>query len=216
MRIHGSRMPIGPRRPSFLLVLLAVLALAVPALAGQRIEFKNGQVLVVQRVRYEGDVAYLTLADGSEIGFPRALIKEAKTGFKVSHPPFESRHSGRGPSVSQLQGYKRLLGEAGYPAKVVAKGVLSGKHKKKISVGFRYKGSIDVSELAQGTGEAVPIWSGAQVAGGGQVTASPGTTSAAGRPVQRRPATELGMPMQAQPKKNARDGLDVDPRKRWE
>ncbi|GEM_PF-6964166 len=216
MRMNGSLVSSGIRRTSFLLVLLAILALAVPALAGQRIEFKNGQVLVVQRVRYEGEIAYLTLADGSEIGFPRALIKEAKTGFKVTHRRFESRHSGRGPSANQLRGYKRLLGEAGYPAKVVAKGVLSGKQHKKISVGFRYKGSVDITQAAQGTGEGVPIWAGAQVAGGGQVTPPAGTTSAAGRPVRRAPATRLGMPQQVQPRKKVRDGIDVDPRKRWE
>jgi len=216
MRMNGLRMLTGPRWPSFLLVLLATLVLAAPALAGQRIEFKNGQVLVVQRVRYEGDVAYLTLADGSEIGFPKALIKETKAGFKVTHPPFETHHSGRGPSANQLQGYKRILGEAGYPAKVVAKGVISGKQKKRISVGFRYKGSIDITQAAQGTGEAVPIWAGAQVAGGGQVVPPEGTTRASGRPVKRAAPNALGMPMQVQPKKNARDGLDVDPRKRWE
>ncbi len=203
-------------RLSLLLVLLAVAAIAVPAVAGQRIEFKNGQVLVVQRVRYEGDVAYLTLADGSEIGFPRALIKQSKTGFQVRHRPFETHYAGRGPSVSQLRGYKRLLGEAGYPAKVVAKGVLSGKHKKKISVGFRYRGSIDITATAQGTGEAVPVWDAARVAGGGQVTpANPGAAPT-NRPARREPATSVAAPRQILPPKKGLDGFVRDPRKRWD
>ena len=218
MTSNRSRLSTRVSWPSVLLVLATALLLAAPALAGQRIEFKNGQVLVVKRVRFEGEVAYLTLADGSEIGFPRALIKEAQAGFDVKHPPFEARHSGRGPSVSQLRGYKRILGEAGYPSKVIARGVLSGnrKDKKKISVGFRYKGSVDISEIARETAAPTPIWEATRVAGGGQVTPAHPGAAPTRRPVRREKADRIGMPMQVHPKKKGMDGFVRDPRTRWE
>ncbi len=79
------------------------LLTATSAEAAQRIHFKNGHVLVVESAREEGDIVYLRLVDGSEVGFPASLIAEVEKGPRIRAPRSTgSRNvskSFRGPDV---------------------------------------------------------------------------------------------------------------------
>lgn len=101
-----------PHRSAVLAVLtrgglLAVLAVAAVPLAeaAQRVHFKNGHVLVVERAREAGSTVYLTLRDGSEVGFPKALIAEVETkaGLRSTRPRSGKSNVVRGPGLADLQ-----------------------------------------------------------------------------------------------------------------
>ncbi len=86
-------------------LLASVVALAAPAVeAAQRVHFKNGHVLVVDKAREEGDTVYLKLRDGSEVGFPKSLIAEIETKSGVRAPVRRSHNpnSVRGPGLGDL------------------------------------------------------------------------------------------------------------------
>lgn len=49
---------------------------ALPAEGGQLVRFKNGFEMQAVSVRFEGDTVFLTLQDGSEVGFPEWVLKD--------------------------------------------------------------------------------------------------------------------------------------------
>ncbi|GAB4222144.1 MAG: hypothetical protein Kow0062_18190 [Acidobacteriota bacterium] len=150
-------------------ILLVCAALLVAGLvptgqAGERVRFRNGHTMDVEKSRVEGDVLYLTLPEGGEIGVPRSLVAEIESGHRVA-----SRRRGsigfspRSIPFDQLPGAQRAMRErdGGAPLSMRVK-VPSGQVKagQRMTVGYRYKDSIDVSELgrAQSSGPVVALW----------------------------------------------------------
>ncbi len=138
--------------------LVVVLALVCGlAFAGERIKFKNGHSLTVSSSRVEGAMIYLVLADGSEIGLPKSLVAEVEAGHKAK--PVNRGYVGASPrsnSFLDLNGTQVALRErvGGPPlqlrADVRQASLPSGK---RLTVGFKYKDSIDVTQLARRTPE---------------------------------------------------------------
>ena len=54
--------------------ILLLAGSAVPASAGQMVRFKNGFEMQANAIRFDGDMAYLVLDGGSEIGFPKDVL----------------------------------------------------------------------------------------------------------------------------------------------
>jgi hypothetical protein len=121
---------------------LSLLAVA-PADAAERIRFKNGHTITAVKVKIEGDFIYLTMKDGSRVGFPKELVAELEEGVKapVERLTNVSGYGGRGPSMRELNGYQKNMRQS--------KGLhLSGNtalrdpsHRGPHTYGFSYKGS---------------------------------------------------------------------------
>jgi hypothetical protein len=123
------------------------------ALAGERIEFKNGHTMVVKSSRVEGDVVYLELPDGSEIGFPKVLIKDVEEGHRRLPPRERTEHAGRGPGLQDLPGYQRAARAAGRQD-LVREGRLTSVSldpTKRYTMGYTHRGSVDLLKQLQGT-----------------------------------------------------------------
>ncbi len=94
------RMRQATRTLSILLPLLALTA--APSLAAHVVHFKNGFELVVEKIRYDGQTAFVTFNDGSEAGFPVWVIDSVDIGKAVSSGPPAKRKQGTDSPSSPL------------------------------------------------------------------------------------------------------------------
>ena len=138
------------------LVLLIVLGVASGlALAGERIKFKNGHSLTVSSSRVEGSMIFLVLADGSEIGIPKSLVAEVEAGHKArSRARGHVGASPRSNSFLDLAGTQVALRERDGGPPLQLRGDIrraSVPSGKRMTVGFKYRDSVDVTELARRT-----------------------------------------------------------------
>lgn len=128
-----------------LLVVLALVLLAgAIAQAGERVRFKNGHSIVAAKVAVEGDFVYLTMFDGSRIGFPKELVEDLEQGVKRPHTrvPNVAGYGGRGPSMRELSGYQAYLRRAGDNTYLAGNTAMyDPDHKGRRTYGFSYKGS---------------------------------------------------------------------------
>lgn len=149
---------------SFLIAVIGLVLAVGSATAGERIKFKNGHSLLVEKSRVEGEILYLTLPEGGEIGVPKALVAEIESGKQVTG----RRRGAPGASprsipFQELPGFKRRARErdGGAPLSVRVK-VPAGTVKagQRMTVGYKYKDSIDVSDIGkeQGRGPIVALW----------------------------------------------------------
>lgn len=148
MRSHSSRMFVGKRFGAAVIVLGALLALlAGTALAEERISFKNGRTLVVKAIREEGNMVYVTLLEGGEVGFPKSLVLETQQ-TQAPQGPINHNYAGRGPTYRELA--ERYLATSGMPLDQVMRlqGSMAKDDKgRTATVGFSYRGSQDVGSL---------------------------------------------------------------------
>ncbi|MBP7149757.1 MAG: hypothetical protein KBD01_19700 [Acidobacteria bacterium] len=142
------------RSRTLLLVLLVLVVLAVaasgPASAAERIRFKNGHVLVVERSRLDGDMIYLTLQDKSEVGFPKALVilQEAPEVVDVTAPAgTPANYAGRGKPLGELPGQVQAVREA-QPNVFSNVRIAQGGKRSPATYGFSYMGSGDAGAPA--------------------------------------------------------------------
>jgi hypothetical protein len=97
------------------IIVVVSFAIAAESLADQRVHFKNGHVLDVEKATEDGNVVYLKLADGSEVGFPKALIEKIESGSQIqasSASRSNRGHAMRGQSLTNLPGYQRQVAES--------------------------------------------------------------------------------------------------------
>jgi hypothetical protein len=102
------------RRIAIVLVLLAAASLL--AAADEVVKFKNGHTMLVRESRLEGAILYVTLKDGSVLGFPKDLIqippeKTRRVYRDKNTPAMKTSSGGRGPRGRDLQGYRAAIGE---------------------------------------------------------------------------------------------------------
>ena len=136
-----------------LLVAAAALLLLAGATAeaGERVKFKNGHSIVVEGVRIEGEVVYLTMSDGSEAGFPKALVEIVEEGHetKASRYVGEAK-SPRSPGLTELFGYERAQRQAGHSSGMRMSGTVTRDMAgQRLTAGFRYKGSVDIADAVK-------------------------------------------------------------------
>jgi hypothetical protein len=122
---------------------ISLLAVA-PAEAGERVRFKNGHTIVAMKVSIEGDFVYLTMKDGSRVGFPKELVADLEEG--VSAPKSRSRNTsgygGRGPSMTDLSGYKKHMRQSGQGLQLSGNTAnYDPNHTGPRTYGFSYRGS---------------------------------------------------------------------------
>ena len=157
-------------RLRFLAVMLFGLGLGLtpvvtPGLAGERIKFRNGHSLIVEKSRVEGEILYLTLPEGGEIGVPKALVAEIEHGHRaVSRRGSTPGASPRSVPFTELGGVQRMAREreGGAPltmrVKLPTGGIRVGAGQR-LTVGYRYKDSIDVADLGKaGRGPVIALW----------------------------------------------------------
>lgn len=170
------------------LVAMAVLAIAAPALAGERIEFKNGHRLLVQSSRVEGEIVFLKLADGSEVGFPKALIAEVEEGHSATGGGGIGNGSPRGKTFEELNGYQRAARERDQGQSIAFNQATmrSVKPGTRLSVGFAYKGSVDVTRSTEGKKKGMSVTAHHRQMGGTPAPPEASATSAAPPPPKGR------------------------------
>lgn len=166
----------------------AILAASAPALAGERIEFKNGHRLVVESSRVEGDTVFVKLADGSEVGFPKALIAEVEEGHSPGGRSGIGNGSPRGKSFEELNGYQRAVRERDQGQSIAFNQATmrSVKPGTRLSVGFAYKGSVDVTRATEGTQKGTSVTSHYRQMGETPAPADASATGAAPPPTKGR------------------------------
>jgi hypothetical protein len=135
------------RRAAVLAVIVAfgVSLVAIGAAsAEERVRFKNGHTITALKVTVKEDMVFLTMRDGSRVGFPKELVAELEENVKPAKRRSAnlSGHGGRGPSLSELDGYQRQLNKADNNVR------LSGNtrnrnpdHEGRYTYGFSYRGS---------------------------------------------------------------------------
>ena len=142
-RIRPSRLRGGLLMIALVGFALSLLAVA-PADAGDRVRFKNGHSIVAVKVTVEGDFVYLTMEDGSRVGFPKELVADLEEGVKAprSRARNTSGYGGRGPSMRQLSGYQAQQRQAGEGLRLSGNTAQRDPHHKgPATYGFSYKGS---------------------------------------------------------------------------
>lgn len=135
-------------------VFVWALGGALPALAGERVHFKNGHILEVVSSRTDGTTIFLKLPDNSEIGVPTALIAEIEGGREVSavgNARPIGNFAGRGPALTDLIGYKQLEAQNGQRiVGEVSRQALSQYKKtpnQPMTFGFSWRGSGDIADM---------------------------------------------------------------------
>ncbi len=127
------------------LVLFAVVALLCVGLAAanERIVFKNGHTIVAKFSRVEGEFIFLTLDDGSEVGFPKSLVKSTESGAQIRRYAPAHGWSGRGPSATETEAYRRHMLGMGKRATMVG-GVAAhrARGERLNTVGFTVAGGF--------------------------------------------------------------------------
>ncbi len=109
--------------------------------AAERIHFKNGHTIMAIGVREEGPLVYLTMPDGSEIGFPKQLIKTIESDKKIRNRAPMTTFGGRGPAMAQTNAYQARRRAMGGKQRI-AEGVLGPRRNgQPNTVGFSYRGS---------------------------------------------------------------------------
>ena len=145
-----------------LCVVLLLLVGSLAAGAGERVKFKNGHSIVAEAVRVEGEIVFLTMSDGSEAGFPKALVEMVEDGHEMKLSTYRGEaKSPRSPGFSELFGTQAREREAGLNTGMRMAGkVTSNMAGKRLTAGFRYKGSVDITEVAKGAtkGPSRAIW----------------------------------------------------------
>jgi hypothetical protein len=124
---------------------VAVILLAAclfTATAGEMVKFKNGHQMVVRKSAIEGDTIYLTLEDGSVLGFPKDLVS-IEGGARVERyaPPATPNRVSRGPSGSQLQARRAGTGNM-ITSEVISTGELDGRS---VMMGYNRPGAGRIS-----------------------------------------------------------------------
>ncbi len=146
------------------LFIVFALCTAAPALAGERVHFKNGHMLEVISSRTDGAMVYLRLPDKSEIGVPAALIAEVEGGRDVPVVGAQQvgNFSGRGPALTDLIGYKQLAAQSGpkFVGEVTQEGLSEYKRSnpnQPMTFGFSFRGSSDISNMNLSRGPQVRV-----------------------------------------------------------
>ncbi|GEM_PF-5313243 len=135
--MHVARRPL----PFLLLTMALTMAFSGAALAGERIHFKNGHSFIVRGSYVEGDMVFLTLPDGSTIGFPKDLIAEVEEDKDVVRRE-AGRGGGRGKTYRELEGYRRWAVATGQATRLIGQGSLSsGGSGQKVTIGYSRYGS---------------------------------------------------------------------------
>ncbi len=148
------------QRGAFLAGLGVALAAVPAASAGERIQFKNGHTIEVMSSREEGDMVYVRLRDGSEAGFPKSIIQEVEVNRAVPETNIGegTNWSGRGPALTDLQGYRALVQQSERHGNMTA--FATAPNRARIAndphalptFGFGWNGSSDISRANQGRG----------------------------------------------------------------
>jgi hypothetical protein len=138
MRAHRLVLP--------LVLSVALIALGGLAFGGERIEFKNGHRLVVESSRVEGDTIYLTLPDGSEVGFPKELVVEVDEGHAADGRRDAPGYSPRSIPGSELGGVRRAVRASNFR---VRSGSIPIDPGQRITVGYTRRGAVSLSELSR-------------------------------------------------------------------
>lgn len=138
----------------------AFLSLSVGAAwAGDWVYFKNGHKMLVESVREDGDLVYLKLKEGNEIGFPKALLDTVKaTNERRTTGAAKLPHTGLGPGFDNLMGTQRAIANLGTAQRSRLLTSESIKSGERFSHGFSYMGSTDTSRMQRKT-EAQSPWS---------------------------------------------------------
>lgn len=155
MTIQSSRV-FGIPRPVLLMVVMGVFFFASVGLvpADERITFKNGRTLVVKSVREEGDMLFVTLNEGGEIGFPKSLIEGYSQSATSASGPINHNYAGRGKTFLEMASAK-LAAQGIEPSQTMKmKGSMAKDEKgRTATAGFSFKGTKDAAG-ADTTGSA--------------------------------------------------------------
>ncbi|MDQ7005923.1 MAG: hypothetical protein Q9Q40_01680 [Acidobacteriota bacterium] len=175
-------------------------AVSLPwAAATERIRFKNGHTIVVLSSRVEGDFIYLTLEDGSEVGFPKALVAVQEEGEFQRYARPTNGFGGRGPSARETMAYRRSQVRAGHLSAGLSGVARKVKGRELNSVGFSFRGSgwganEDASARPQPLSVLAPeARRTVASAGGGTPSGGAGTLPAVGTRRTRSPVKEPGI-----------------------
>lgn len=117
--------------------------------AGEWVHFKNGHKILVESMRTDGDFVFLTIEQGKEVGFPKALIEFAR-------PTQDLRPKGNDGPLAQGQlygdGFDDMIGaraamlDSGQikelAGRVSGAGLQAGET---YSLGFSFRGSNDIT-----------------------------------------------------------------------
>lgn len=140
---------------------LAALAAAVSvAAAAERIRFKNGHTLEVRSSEVRGDRIALRLLDGSEISIPRDLVELVEAGHTPTAAAGPSSNwSGRGPSFTELHGYRQAMAARPGGERLLGSGIArqGGKGGAPVTFGFSWRGSGDIADANRTQGPRVDI-----------------------------------------------------------
>jgi hypothetical protein len=131
-------------------LIFAMVVLVGPALAGERIEFTNGHTIIVKSSEVVGDKVVLTFEDGSEIGFPKAMVKGVDDGVRTPRNSARNRvrqmRNGPGGGGAQMPGTPSGEG----PAVASFSGSMAGVgYGESITVGYQRTGKMSVSDLVR-------------------------------------------------------------------
>lgn len=130
------------RRWQAIAVAVLALTLGLPgASATERIRFKNGHSIVVVSSRIEGEFIFLTLEDGSEVGFPKSLVEIQEKGDFQRYSRPANGFGGRGPSARETMAYRRNQVSRGRLSEGLSGVARSVKGRELNSVGFSFRGS---------------------------------------------------------------------------
>jgi hypothetical protein len=148
MTVSFTRFRIPGSRRAAVLAVMVSLAVALLAIgttsAAERVHFKNGHTITAMKVSIEGDMVFLTMQDGSRVGFPKELVKDLEQNAKPARLRSANRsgHGGRGPSLTDLNGYQRQLGKADKNMRLAGSTRnRDPNHKGPYTYGFSYQGS---------------------------------------------------------------------------
>ncbi len=134
-------------------LVLALAFAAAPGFAAERIHLKNGRIVEVLSSRVEGPMVFVKLKDGAEMGFPMALVEQLEAGVAATAAPVPvTNYAGRGPTLTQLQGFQRLVTQNGGPRNIsLPPGTKMGKRGDKPigTYGYSYQGSLDLADVKE-------------------------------------------------------------------
>jgi hypothetical protein len=138
------------RRPSLVLAVALVSIFSISSSsAGEWVYFKNGHKILADAVREEGDLIFLRIGAGNEIGYPKQLIERAKASAesRVSNEAKAHPTGGRGRSFDQLQGYERAARELGRSRASALISSHAMKSGQRYSYGFSFQDSTDLARM---------------------------------------------------------------------
>jgi hypothetical protein len=135
-----------------MLCVILLTACLFSATAGEIVRFKNGHQMVVRKSQIDGDTIFLTLEDGSVLGFPKELVQiEGNTPTARYYTPVRTNRVTRGPTAARHRqardGTLNMI-----PSEVIPTSELEGRS---VMMGYNRPGAgrVSTDEVLQKTSQ---------------------------------------------------------------